>query len=421
MHRILGQIKGVLMLVLLMLIATRMTWLQTSEATTDLSSTFYRTGLWVNEYAARLCKEAPEATFPLPPAMAIHSHAQPPPPSLGELSPGLALVMLARCQWTRLETDNLAHWNAWLYMAATLFSSIAVRLLTNSWTAGLLAAVAVLSRGTLQNRALLAASEPYAAPFVAASWCFLLAFLRSLWLPWIAGIFLCWFIALFFVPALWPSLLACSGLALVCMSSKAPKHRTWVSNALDRASYASLRQTLPSRYWLLIFLSGLTTAGLAAWTMTKIMPGSLPLASIAWRHIQGTGNWGSVVSSFRTFPELVGMHTPDIDWHAKLTIGFILIQPWIGGYRSSTNRAASLAFAAVCIVQLTINVWQECFIINTATLAHPVIVPAARAIEPIFIAWGTASAWRVVDVFTGYRLSSSGWSIRGRDKIKQNS
>ncbi|MCX6126458.1 MAG: hypothetical protein NTV34_17120, partial [Proteobacteria bacterium] len=209
-QKTLGSFKGILMLVLLMLIATRLTWLQTSDNEGDLSSTFYRTGLWFNENLARKCIEPPEATFPLPPGMAIRPDAQPPPPALGELSPGLVAVMYLKCRWERLETENLAHWNAWLFMGATLFSAAAVRIFTNSWTAGLLAAVAVLSRGTLQNRSTLAAAEPFAAPFIAASWCFSLAFLRSLWRPWLVGTFGCWLAATLFVPSVWISMIGLS-------------------------------------------------------------------------------------------------------------------------------------------------------------------------------------------------------------------
>lgn len=421
MRMVLGRFKGILMLVLLMLVATRLTWLQTSETAVDLSSTFYRTGLWLNENVSRLCHEPPEASFPLPPGMVIKPDFQPPPPNLGELSPGLALVMMARCQVNQLEIEDFAHWNAWLFMTATLFCSLVVRLLTKSWTAGLLAAVAILSRGTVQSRALIASSEPYGIVTLSAAWFFTVAFLRSLWLPWLAATALSWVFSILFVPSLWPSIVYLSIMAAVTALRSPKTAGQWVPRPFDRAHYSSLSKTYSRMTWFSISILGFILSAFLAFGMAKSLPGSVPSASMWHSILKEPSSLLLALRSLKTLPELLGMHTPDIDWHAWLMAGLILLHPFLGGQSRILNRSASVAFAVVCGLQIITSLWQECYFIHTSISARPMIVPAARVMEPLFIAWGTASAWRLIDVFTGYRLSSSGWSIRGRDNIITNS
>jgi hypothetical protein len=406
------------MLVLLMLIASRLTWLQTSEISANISSTFYRSGLWFNDHSAKYCVYPPEATFPVPAAMAIDSQSHPPPPAAGELSLGLVALMTVRCQWERLGVENFAHWNAWIFMGTTLFSAFAVRLITRSWTAGLLAAVAVLSRGTLQNKATMATSEPYASMLVAASWVFFVAYLRSLWRSWLGFALLSWCVAVLFVPALWASfLIFTSAPLLLAIPQKEDVDTKWISGPFDNVQFSQLHSVLPRHNWVYISTGVL----LVAWCLAKILSNfdsnSLPFYNILRELWASQSSRQDFLASFSSARDMIALHSQSIDWHAWLTLALICVQPMIGAPNHALSRVAAIFFCICCTTQIGFSVLAESFLIQRLSQTPLFIIPSARTLEPIFIAWGTGSAWLLLDRITGFRLSSSGWSIRGRGRI----
>ncbi|MCX6125452.1 MAG: hypothetical protein NTV34_12000, partial [Proteobacteria bacterium] len=186
-----------------------------------------------------------------------------------------------------------------------------------------------------------------------------------------------------------------------------------------RAIYERITATFPNKVWLSI--AGLALLGTAFSTLIilRLLPGSIPVADMIISLLTEWRSWQGLLNSFQSFTEIIYLHTPDVDRHAWITLLLIGIQPFTGGTYGPLNRAAAVCFAAICMTQIGISVASESYFIYTTTQAHPSIFPSARSMEPIFIAWGTGSAWRIIDALTGYRLSSSGWSIRGRDRIKK--
>lgn len=415
MKKIVGRVKGILMLIMLMLIATRLTWLQTTENTVDISSTFYRTGLWVNDRTARFCRVPPEATFPLPAAMAVRSDMVPPPPSLGHLAPGLALTMLARCSATRLEAEDFIHWNPWLFMGTALTASTTVRLLTSSWTSGLLAAVAVLSRGTLQSRAALAAAEPFSMFFVATCWCFAVLCLRTQAIGWGVAALLAWTAAILYTPTLWVTLLALPVLILFAVR-KAPNHPPNVPLFAIQSQDPPQGSILGRKDLFILLAVALVLILFLFAALMRFFPESLQTLNTL--HLALSPNAARIKDLWPTVKEIYQMHAQDVDLHSLAALLLLCLHPFMGGRLKHIGRSASLCFIALSSAQMICSFWLEAAAIHTSTNALSSVVPSARALEPLFIAWSIASLWRILDAITGYRLSASGWSIRGRANMR---
>lgn len=420
MNHIAGRFKGLVMLTMLMLIATRLTWLQTSDSNLDISATFYRTGLWFNQYARPHCAVSPESTFPLPAEMAVKSDVIPPTPSQGQLSPGLALIMFGRCQFVRLDVDDFSHWNPWVFMTTALFAALFTRIMASSWTAGLIAAVAVLSRGTVQGRANLAAAEPFAAAFLAGAWCFGALFIRSLWSGWLAvGIGL-WSLSLLFVPSLWVSGVIWIVL-FACSAVRAARFRGLrvVPRPLSIASVNSFAEARSGKFWSIVVMVSFVALTIAISIIHAAMPAALDDLRMLITHIQRWQLFFNSSSMWSVTRDELAIYSHDVDLHALAALLLLSAHPSRDGRFGHMGRAAALCAFAVVIGQLAVSLVIESIGATSLSGIAASVVPSARALELTLIAWGTASFWRILDGITGHRLSSSGWSIRGHATINR--
>lgn len=414
-----GRFKGLVMLTMLLLIATRLTWLQTSDIKLDISATFYRTGLWFNQYARSSCPIAPESTFPLPAEMAVRSDATPPPPTSGQLSPGLASIMIARCHFVRLDVDDFSRWNPWTFMATALFSALFTRLIASSWTAGLLAAVAVLSRGTVQGRATLAAAEPFAMALVCGASCFGALFLRSLWTGWFVVAVGMWCASVLFVPSLWISLVLWNLLIACCLfqSTRYRGERNWEIKPLSSLPLPDTSSARSTKFWCCALGLSATASFAVLCIIHTWMPNSLEDIHMLARSTLRGHIFKEWYASLPLSLDQAKLYIHDVDLHALAALVFLMAHPSSRGRLGKTSRAAALAFFTVIIVQIFGSLFIEGIGAVTMSGLPAHVIPSARSLEPLLIAWGTASFWRILDSITGYRLSSSGWSIRGHATI----
>ena len=119
-----------------------------------------------------------------------------------------------------------------------------------------------------------------------------------------------------------------------------------------------------------------------------------------------------------TFDQL-RIYSRDVDLHVLAALLFLSAHPSADGPFGSMGRAAAISSFLVIVGQLTFSLWIESVGATTMSGLAASVVPSARALELPLIAWGTASFWRILDGITGYRLSSSGWSIRGHATINR--
>ncbi|MCX6119546.1 MAG: hypothetical protein NT027_18570 [Proteobacteria bacterium] len=408
MEHILARLKAVILVVLLMLIATRLTWLQTSEIPIDISPTFYKTGLWISEYIKESCPVSPEATFPIPAALAIKPDFIPPDPELGELSPGMALLVLSKCQLSRIDVDDFAKWNAWLFMASTLFSAIAARLLTRSWTAGLLAAVSILSRGTLQSKSMYVSAEPFAGVLISASVAMFILYFRTQWMYWLVISLLCVLGAVAFIPSLFFICLPIAFLPLVLLwVTKRPILEGFEAlKALPEYRFLSRPTTLEICKFLAINIALLIAfAVLIRKTQysSPVIFGDLNLLKIDYQQ-------------FNSFLSALIAVIGKTDAHTFLAFGLIFTQIKYFGQLSSTNKFSSLLFLTMISAHFIHVLWGVLTQGHIGTSVSQ-LLSMAKSFEPVYFAWSTAAGWRIFDHITGYRVSKYGWSIRAYKSV----
>lgn len=409
------------MLTMLMLIATRLTWLQTSDNKLEISATFYRTGLWFNQYARSDCAVAPESTFPLPAEMTVRSDILPPPPTQGQLSPGLAVLMTIRCHIARLDVDDFSHWNPWVFMATALFAGLFTRIMASSWTAGLITAVTVLSRGTVQGRANLAAAEPFAMALTSGAFFFGALFVRSLWSGWLAVAIALWCASLFFVPSLWISAALWMGMFVIALyrARKFQGKRVGHYRPLSSMAVQSVGEARSPKFWLCVILVSFICFASSLILIRTMMPSALDDMRMLFKSMIR----GHIVLDLPTVWSVtldqLRIYSRDIDLHALAALLFLSAHPTSDGPFGSMGRAAAITSFFVIVGQLAISLWIESVGASSMSGLAASVVPSARALELPLIAWGTASFWRILDGITGHRLSSSGWSIRGHATINR--
>jgi hypothetical protein len=413
--KIVGIFKVVAFLTLLMLIATRLTWLQTSAVPVEVTSTFYRTGILAAPILKDHCKEPIEATFPLPVEMALRPTDIPPPPELGEMSPGLILVMLARCQFAALEVEDFARWNAWLFLAATIFSAVATRLLTRSWIAGLLGAVAILSRGTVQSKSMVVSAEPFASVFCAMGFCYLTLFLRTFWRGWLVAST----IALFCVALFCPQFTVTYGVCLIVLVYLAIRALLRVSTTTSQAiqifvpqpASAKISNHIPVSAALLGILS-LVCTGFMLFNIYGQLVSVSDLSLGLWKNLVNNLSSHAFIA---TYVDQLHSVLQRCDMHTILCFFLILVTFGVGGQLTVVNRAISKFFIATSMPQILIicilfffepSYWQG------------LVVSGSKLMEPFFFSWTTGIVWRLANHFTGNLLTEYGWSIRGRGIIE---
>ena len=421
MNHIAGRFKGLVMLTMLMLIATRLTWLQTSENKLEISATFYRTGLWFNQYARSRCSVSPESTFPLPAEMTVRSDILPPPPTQGQLSPGLAMIMTARCQFARLDVDDFSHWNPWVFMTTALFAGLFTRIMASSWTAGLITAVTVLSRGTVQGRANLAAAEPFAMALTSGAFFFGALFVRSLWSGWLATAIILWCASLFFVPSLWISAALWMGLFVIAVFRARRFRGVRPGNYRPLASIAvqSFGEARSPNFWMFVVMVSFVCFALSLTLIHGMMPSALDDMRVLFRSVTNGKLFQDLPMIWSVTLDQIRIYSHDIDLHVLAALVFLSAHPSSDGAFGSMGRVAAFGSFLVIIGQLAISLWVESLGASTMSGLAASVVPSARALELPLIAWGTASFWRILDGITGHRLSSSGWSIRGHATINR--
>jgi hypothetical protein len=426
-----GPLKSTLMIVLLMLIATRLTWLQTSNISTDISPSTYKTGLLFVAKLQSFCRVDPEATFPLPASAAFNSNHLPVTPGNGEFAPGLLISMLIQCQFSRLEADKLASLNAWVFAMATFFCSIGVRIMTSSWTAGLAAAVVILSRGTLQSQAMHVSGDAYASALIAASWCLSLLFLRTLWIYWYLGatalaVTSCWF-----VPPLWPIGISCV-LAPIILAARHSKvtlrdgldftpQPTRLPNPWSKASYNTLHLAASRAQWLYLAVAAMLLWGSSVIPMHLLFKDS---GSSAWLHLTAASHKLRGASlrdlqlAWTDYFNVLSTYLTQLDFHAKAAVVSIIILPMTGGPIKMVNRSMSIIVLSSLFIVVFSALTHELLLTHFALPSRDSVLSVANTLEPLVMGLSTGTIWLLLDFFSGQRLSHSGWSIRRHGTIK---
>ncbi len=399
--------KAILIITLLLLISSRLSWLQTSSARVEVSPTVYRTGLVFSRGLSETCSQAPEATFPLPSWSAFDPQFSPPSLQDGQLSIGLLSGFWLQCQSGRLEIEKTANLNAWIFAIATFFCALATRALTKSWTLGLGAGVAILSRGTLQSQAMYVTADSYASMWVSIFICAMIFFVRTRWWPWMLVASLATSLAFAFLPELMMlNVVTIAALLFFVWNGMHPEtnqHRSHIHHESSFWRSATVQTKLPALRPLQGFICALAllVSSLCFLWLEKLYGTPFDASTLRLFSLSEIGNFVMnhalwQVNSWRH----LWRATNAIDMHALYAVVFFFVPLLI--YRKLPADVVATSIIVICIFGsfvLTYYIGSAFAQRLPDRFISPSLTSLAKSLEPAVIGLNIALTWMVVRSF----------------------